>query len=436
MSQDNLIEIIADIKSSLNDISTFESVEERRNALSSIEEIIDSLKGEMDSDKRNSNYEELIKQFASCKINVLESSNIASQKCDSVYTSKSNESDYIIDNFNEFRGTYYAAQFAKDDGNVEQYLSGMKQLVSNVLNLYHVGHQLHNDIYDFYKKIKKELEEAYNLYNTSNVNKEYDKYLFDLINGENSEYSSDSAPSSPPPTQWSEVVSRKNKVFGIKSSGDLTVADRIRYNIPMNPKIPGSVPKKNLHDKATHLKTKIILNRSTGNGFESLFGEYIRKHKRDANYRPIEEIIVQDPYLTQDIQMKNILDFLDYCIINISTLRRFEIKTAAAKTSRNAANIRKLAGNRFNDNKILKILDHNDRKLKCQMADVESHCRMSGIEFKVEYIPEVHERYIFFDNGIWVSLERGFDFFYHNCNNPSDRDTWECKETKITFYCL
>lgn len=230
------------------------------------------------------------------------------------------------------------------------------------------------------------------------------------------------------------MFQKKKQTFDINDVKVTSIADKIRDNIPNDPRIPGSIPKKELHSNATYLGIRIIKEKSSGHGFESIFGKYIRLHKKDNSYKPVKSITVKDPYLSEDVQVKNILDFFKYCWRNINTLEKFEIITEAPKSQKNIVKLKKQYGKSKTDNQIVNMLNNQETKIRCFMSEIENHCKSSGVDFSATYEKNIHERYVYFDNGIFCTLERGFDFYYNNYNNSSNRDEWNCKATYVAYY--
>ncbi|CEF67846.1 Hypothetical protein SRAE_2000250800 [Strongyloides ratti] len=417
MSQDFFVEVLCDIKDRLEVAESIDNYSEKCEYIEDIQYLMDILKI-----APQNQYPE-IKEVEK-KVNTFKNDNNFSMTNSSIPSCSNNlydDSDYVIENFTDIQNEYEAVKIAKDDGNNNEYISGLGDVVTRLLNLYHAtssDHCLHSTIFDFYMKIRGELDKTSNIPRNGEVEKEYDKNLINLIdkecNSSQSYLSSDSTP-------WSDVVSKRKKICGVKNTKTISIADRIRDNIPIDPRIPG---------------TRIIKEKSKGHGFESIFGEYIRLHKKDNSYRPIKSVTIKDPYLIEDIQVKNILDFFKYCWRNINTLETFEIITEAPKSSKNIVKLKKQYGKSKTDNQIVNILSNKDSKIRCSMSEIENHCKSSGVDFNVIYEENIHERYVYFDNGIFCSLERGLDFYYNNYNNSSNRNEWNCKATYVFYYRL
>uniref|UniRef100_A0A0N5BVN6 MIT_C domain-containing protein n=1 Tax=Strongyloides papillosus TaxID=174720 RepID=A0A0N5BVN6_STREA len=431
MSQDFFVEVICDIKDKLEIAESLEDYSKKCEFIEDIEYLMEALK--IAPPNQYPEIEEVKRQVNNFK---MDNNFLSSTEVPSCSYSSHDDSDYVIENFNDIKNEREAVEFVRDEGDTSEYISGLENVATKALNLYHAtstDHCLHSEIFDFYLGIRRELDKIKDTVESPEVEKEYDKNSIRFIDKKGKCLS---PPSSPDSSSWSDVVSKKSRTFGVSSTKVLSTADRIRDNIPIDPRIPGSVPKKELHSNAKYLGTRIIKEKTVGHGFESIFGEYIRFHKSDSSYRPIESVTVKDPYLSEDIQVKNILDFFKYCWRNINTLKKFEIITEAPKSQKNIVKLKKTYGRSKTDNQIVNMLSNKDSKIRCSMSEIENHCKSSGVGFNVKYEENIHERYVYFDNGIFCSLERGFDFYYYNYNNSSDRNEWNCKATHIVFYCL
>lgn len=208
MSQDFFVEVICDIKDRLEIVESMEDYSKRCEFIEDIQYLMKVLK--IAPSNEYPEIEEVEKQ-----VNNLKNSNnfiLNNDNIPSCSNSTYDDSDYVAENFNDIQNEYKAVKIAKEDGNYNEYISGIKTVTTKILNLYHAtpnDHYLNSIIFDSYLEVKRELDEV-NIAseNEEKGKKERNKNLINIIDKEcrNSSLSSDS-------TSWSEVVSKKKTNF-------------------------------------------------------------------------------------------------------------------------------------------------------------------------------------------------------------------------------
>ncbi|XP_036330433.1 MIT domain-containing protein 1-like [Rhagoletis pomonella] len=147
-----------------------------------------------------------------------------------------------------------------------------------------------------------------------------------------------------------------------------------------------------------------IENDSTGNSYQSLFGECL-----DGK---IKEVWLDEPYLQHDYQFQNLVIFLELVVKKCRNLKYIRLVN---KTYRNAAQYQ------------LNILEG-------LRADLGSR----GINFAIRVDETLHDRRIALSNGYIIKIGRGLHFYKRNIPEYSlgynDADFRKCLQTDLEIY--
>ncbi|KAH8317188.1 hypothetical protein KR074_000702 [Drosophila pseudoananassae] len=122
-----------------------------------------------------------------------------------------------------------------------------------------------------------------------------------------------------------------------------------------------------------------IEENDTGYDYEQVFGQYMDKHTI--------EILLEEPYLTQNYQYQNLVRFLELAITNCPNLKYFRLITKEAQDP--------------------KYPDQQKTNLGQIRADLERR----HIAVSIKYEDSLHDRKIYLSNGFIIKIGRGLHFY-------------------------
>ncbi|XP_034107003.1 MIT domain-containing protein 1 isoform X1 [Drosophila albomicans] len=125
-----------------------------------------------------------------------------------------------------------------------------------------------------------------------------------------------------------------------------------------------------------------IEENDTGYDYVQLFGKYMTDKT--------VEILIEEPYLTQNYQYQNLIRFLELAVTNCS-----EFKYLRLITKQDTANV-----------------DQQRTNLGQIKADLERR----NVAFNIKYEDSLHDRKIYLSNGYIIKIGRGLHFY--KANNP------------------
>jgi len=164
----------------------------------------------------------------------------------------------------------------------------------------------------------------------------------------------------------------------------------------------GTAPVENEADGDGALEEKHVRIRygDTGNGYESLFGDYVVGAKK---------VEVEDSYIRSKHQIDNFVRFCEL-LVKKGTIREIWLRTG------------------YED-------DHQRAEATSHFEDLAQSLRDIGVVFTYEFDPNLHDRDIRLDNGWRIQIGRGLDFYQPPESwfmvGAQDMDLRPCKETQV-----
>ncbi|KAH8365598.1 hypothetical protein KR093_002489 [Drosophila rubida] len=125
-----------------------------------------------------------------------------------------------------------------------------------------------------------------------------------------------------------------------------------------------------------------INENDTGHDYDQIFGEYMTKKTI--------EILIEEPYLTQNYQYQNLIRFLELAVTNCSQLKYIRLITKQDATN----------------------VDQQRTNLGQIKADLERR----NVAFHIKYEDSLHDRRIYLSNGYIIKIGRGLHFY--KASNP------------------
>ncbi|XP_017019392.1 MIT domain-containing protein 1 [Drosophila kikkawai] len=121
-----------------------------------------------------------------------------------------------------------------------------------------------------------------------------------------------------------------------------------------------------------------------GHDYDQLFGKFMDKNT--------VEILLEEPYMTQNYQYQNLVRFLELAVTNCPNLKYFRLVTKEYQDSKNP--------------------DQQRTNLGQIKADLERR----NISVSIKYEDSLHDRKIYLSNGYIIKIGRGLHFY--KASNP------------------
>ncbi|XP_065088081.1 MIT domain-containing protein 1-like [Ochlerotatus camptorhynchus] len=149
-----------------------------------------------------------------------------------------------------------------------------------------------------------------------------------------------------------------------------------------------------------------VVDGATGYSYGRVFGLYMTDE--------VKEILVEEPYVREHHQVCNLVMFCELAVTSCKNLKFVKLLT-----------VRELKSN-----------DEQGRAFQKLKESLQKH----GVEFFVEYSPNMHDRQVILSNGYIVKIGRGLNYFKPTpskyCLGAFNYHFRECRETNIdVFYC-
>lgn len=127
---------------------------------------------------------------------------------------------------------------------------------------------------------------------------------------------------------------------------------------------------------------KPIDDNSTGNSYQSLFGQYLNMD--------VKEVLLEEPYLCEKYHFQNLVTFLELLVKNCRNLKYVRVVT---KTDAKAP--------------------ENQRNL---LEQIRTDMSTRNVTLSIKFEETLHDRKIVLSNGYIIKIGRGLHFF--KANNP------------------
>ncbi|KFM59983.1 MIT domain-containing protein 1, partial [Stegodyphus mimosarum] len=147
----------------------------------------------------------------------------------------------------------------------------------------------------------------------------------------------------------------------------------------------------------------LIPNDATGYSYEKVFKKFLDKS--------VTEVHVEDPYIRTTHQIYNFLNFCELLVKFCSNLKRISLITKSNES------------------------DYQNQNLKFQ--NIKESLKSYNIELCIKFSETLHDREIRLDNGYYIKMGRGLDYFKHVKNFAigfCDQNLRPCHETTIDIY--
>ncbi|XP_037040870.1 MIT domain-containing protein 1-like [Bradysia coprophila] len=149
-----------------------------------------------------------------------------------------------------------------------------------------------------------------------------------------------------------------------------------------------------------------IIENSTGNSYESVFGKYLKDD--------VTEISLDEPYIREHYQLVNLVKFCELVVLKCRNLRYIHVTTS--KDAR----------------------DNSDQTKA--FASLVKSLKSRAITMNIEFSDHIHDRQIILNNGYVIKIGRGLNYFKPTASRFElgcfDYEMRECKETNVdVFFC-
>ena len=152
-----------------------------------------------------------------------------------------------------------------------------------------------------------------------------------------------------------------------------------------------------------HEKQLTIRYGDTGYSYESLFGAYLVGAK---------ELVVSDPYIRHDHQLRNFIQVCELCV-QIGTIKKITLITGLEHEYQKAE------------------VEPKFKALADSLAD-------TGVEFSWSFDDKIHDRELRTDTGWHVRIGRGLDIYQRTETwiqiGATNLDLRPCMETKVSIF--
>lgn len=149
---------------------------------------------------------------------------------------------------------------------------------------------------------------------------------------------------------------------------------------------------------------KPIDDNSTGNSYQSLFGQYLNAD--------VKEVLLEEPYLYEKYQFQNLVTFLELLVKNCRHLKYVRVVTKTdTKAPENQSNV---------------------------LEQIRADMAKRNVTLSIKFEDTLHDRKIVLSNGYIIKIGRGLHFF--KATNPlyslglCDYDFRKCLQTDVDIW--
>jgi len=140
----------------------------------------------------------------------------------------------------------------------------------------------------------------------------------------------------------------------------------------------------------------------TGYSYASLFGEYLIGAR---------ELIVEDPYIRRDHQLRNLIQLCELCV-QVDTIKKISLITGSDH-------------------------DYQKAEIEPKFKSLAESLADAGIEFIWRFDNKIHDRELRTDTGWHIQIGRGLDYFQRTETwiqiGATNLDVRPCMETKVSI---